>query len=197
MIECPNGFWCMQLKDWLNVGILVITAAAIAWSPIYAVYLSRRQEEKREKLRRQYEIFHNLMKTRKTNLAPDHVSSLNAIQTDFCDNPRVISAYKTYIGLLYRTVPPPSEPQDQIKHFFEEQDNAFIELIFQMARTLGVILDKDDISKYSYAPIGWGNVESQQNLFRGLLIELLTGKRGLPVVQYRPGDASGKFPPPP
>lgn len=187
----------MQLKDWLNVGILVITAAAIAWSPIYAVYLSRRQDEKREKLRRQYEIFHNLMKTRKTNLAPDHVSSLNVIQTDFCDDSKVIAAYKTYIELLYRAVPSPSEPQEKIKQFFETQDHAFIELVYEMGLTLGFSIDKQDISKYSYAPIGWGNVESQQNLFRGLMIELLTGKRGLPVVQFRLGDASGKFPPAP
>lgn len=187
----------MQFRDWLNVGILVITAIAIAWSPIYAVYLSRRQDEKREKLRRQYEIFHNLMKTRGTNLAPDHVSSLNAIQTDFYDDTNVISAYKTYIDLLYRPVPASTEPQDLIKRFFEVQHNAFVELVYEMGRKLGVIIDKNDISKYSYAPIGWGNVESQQNLFRSLMIELLTGKRGLPVVQYRPGDASGKFPPPP
>jgi len=47
-MDCPNGCWCMQFKDWLNVAILVITAIAIVVGPIVAVRLTLRLEDLRE-----------------------------------------------------------------------------------------------------------------------------------------------------
>jgi hypothetical protein len=30
-MDCPNGFWCMQFKDWLNVVILVSPPLQLLW----------------------------------------------------------------------------------------------------------------------------------------------------------------------
>ena len=63
----------MQFKDWLNVAILVATIAAIIIGPIAAVRITVRSEMSREKLRRKYETFHALMRTRRVTLSLEHV----------------------------------------------------------------------------------------------------------------------------
>jgi hypothetical protein len=90
-MECPSGFWC---RDWLNIAILVVTAIAIVVGPVVAVRLSLRFEESREKLRRKYQTFHALMRTRRVTLSPDHVTGLNVIQTEFHDDDKVVTASK-------------------------------------------------------------------------------------------------------
>jgi hypothetical protein len=47
-MNCPEGFWCMQFKGWLNVAILVITAVAIVVGPVVAVQITLRFEERQE-----------------------------------------------------------------------------------------------------------------------------------------------------
>ena len=99
-MDCPLGFWCMQFKDWLNVAILIATIAAIIFGPIAAVRITLSSETSREKLRRRYQTFYSLMRTRRVTLSPEHVMALNVIQTEFHDDPKVISAYKKYIENL-------------------------------------------------------------------------------------------------
>lgn len=81
--ECSSGFWCFQLKDLINSLVLIVTVFAIIYGPVVAVKISRSQENLREKIRRQYDIFHNLIKTRRMVLAPDHVTALNLVQIEF------------------------------------------------------------------------------------------------------------------
>lgn len=196
-MNCPGDFWCLQFKDVLNAAILLVTVVAIIVGPIVAVRITRTHEDGREKRRRKYEIFHNLMKTRKMILAPEHVTSLNVIQTEFADDADVMAAYKHYIELLYRQTPAPSEPEAVIKKFFEEQDDGFFELVQMIGKHLAFSLDKRDLAKYSYAPQGWGNAENQVNIFRHLVIELLNGRRALPITQFPATQISDKFPPAP
>jgi len=99
-MACPDGFWCMQFKDWLSLAILLGTIVAIIVGPIAAVKITLRHEIRRELLRRKYETFHSLMKTRRVTLAQEHVTALNVIQTEFHDDERVIAAYKRYIDNL-------------------------------------------------------------------------------------------------
>ena len=74
-MTCPDGFWCMQFRDWLNVGILIGTIIAIIVGPVAAVKITLRHELRREMIRRKYATFHNLMKTRRVVLAAEHVAS--------------------------------------------------------------------------------------------------------------------------
>ena len=137
------------------------------------------------------------MKTRRMWLEPQHVSSLNLIQTDFYDDARVIETYKKYIELLYRRTPAPTQPEGEIKLFFEQQDDGFFEMMHEIGRHLGFSLDKRDLAKYSYSPQGWGTTETQAAQFRHLVIEVLSGKRPLPIVQFSASQVTDKFPPPP
>jgi len=187
----------MQFKDWLNTAILIITAIAIFVGPIVAVNITRKHDVAREKLRRRYEIFNKLMMTRRMILSPDHVVSLNAIQTEFHDEDTVVSAFKHYMELRAEPAPPPNAGESVHQHFTEQRVDALNELLFQIGQSLGFAFDRRDLEKYSYAPQGWANVENEQNALRRLALELLLGQRGLPVTPFQAAAATGKFPPPP
>jgi len=64
------------------------------------------------------------------------------------------------------------------------RDDAFIELMDEIGRHLGFRLDRRELAKYSYAPQGWVNTEAEQNAIRTLALELLMGKRPLPVAPF-------------
>jgi hypothetical protein len=70
-------------------------------------------------------------------------------------------------------------------------------MMFEIGKRLGFIFDKRDLAKYSYTPQGWVDTEAEQNALRTLTLEVLQGKRGLPVSPFQPNPASDKFPPPP
>jgi hypothetical protein len=137
------------------------------------------------------------MKTRRVTLSAEHVTSLNVIQIEFNDDERVISAYKKYIDNLAGPPLPPNSNQTEIARFLETRDDVFIELIFEMGRNLGFSFDKRELSKYSYSPQGWINMESEQSSIRALALELLQGKRPLPIAPFQPPPSASKFPPPP
>jgi hypothetical protein len=195
-MSCPDGFWCMQFKDWLNFFILVLTAAAIVVGPIVAVRLTLRSEHEREKLRRKYQTFYALMRTRRVTLSTEHVAALNTIQTEFHDDERVVTAYKRYIENLESNIPPGSS-ENASQRFMEARIDVFNELMFEIGKSLGFVFDKRDLAKYSYTPQGWVNIESEQNALRLLTLEVLQGKRGLPVQPFQLSPIANKFPPPP
>lgn len=196
-MNCPDGFWCLQFKDWLNAAILVVTVIAIVYGPIVAVRLTQHGEEERERIRRKYQTFYNLMKTRRVTLSGDHVSALNVIQTEFHDDEKVIDAYKKYIDNLAGPSLPEGSNEDAIRRHIEARDDVFNEFMFELGRHLGFTFDKRDLAKYSYAPQGWANLENEQAALRRLSIELLLGQRGLPIAPFQPSPSASKYPPAP
>jgi hypothetical protein len=83
------------------------------------------------------------------------------------------------------------------RKFIDDRDDAFNEMMFEIGRHLSFTLDRRELKKYSYAPQGWVNIEAEQNAVRQLALELLQGKRPLPVSPFQPSPSAGKFPPPP
>ncbi|WP_342362241.1 DUF6680 family protein [Terrarubrum flagellatum] len=193
-MDCSNGFWCFQLKDLINTLILGTTIVAILYGPIWAVKITRRLEDEREKRRRQYEIFHSLMKTRRVTLSPEHVMALNLVQIEFYGQERIVNAYKRYLENLSTEVP---KEQGPLEKFFDDRDDLLFELLHEIGNVLGFVLDRRELHKFSYAPQGWNNDETQLRQFRLLAIDLLSGRRALPVFQYQAAEANKKFPPPP
>lgn len=195
-MDCQSGFWCFQLKDLINTLVLVATVVAIYLGPIRAVTITRDNDERREKRRREIEIFFNLMKTRQVTLDPVHVMALNLIEVEFYGNTNIINAYRAYIDNLQKYLAD-NQPQNVIDQFLRDREDAFFLLIHSIGEALGYSFDKRDLQKFSYSPQGWRNVELENQSFRRLVIELLLGRRPLPVAPFTASDVNNKFPPPP
>ena len=195
-MDCQNGFWSFQLRDFINTLVLCATIFAIYFGPIRAVKITRDNDERREKRRREFEIFSNLMKTRRMVLDPIHVTTLNLVDVEFYKNETIIIAYRAYIENLQKFLPD-NQPQRVIDQFLRDRDDAFFNLIHSIGQHLGFSFDKRDLQKFSYVPQGWQNVDFELQNFRRLTIELLLGRRPLPVKQFAASDVNNKFPPPP
>jgi hypothetical protein len=173
--------------------------------PIIALKMTRDLDERRETIRRKSEIFQALMKTRRFNLALEHVMALNLIQVEFYGNARIDNAYKIYINLLHRVAPKPDDPN--VQKFFEEQEDALYDLLHEIGYELGYKYDKRDLKKLAYGPQGWLNDENAIRYLRHLAIEILAGKRAVPIVDASSlattitsaatQSVNGLFPPPP
>lgn len=186
-------FWAFQAKDWINILILVVTGVAVYIGPIRAVKIARQEEERAQKTKQKADIFAALMKTRRFQLDPEHVSSLNLIQVYFGDDAAVLAAYKAYIRLLSRRAIPGVADES----FWKERDDAFIELVYEIAKALGSSQDKKEIESLAYSPEGWANDAATSRKLQSLLIEVFEGKRAVPITQFVNTKAFDPFPPPP
>jgi hypothetical protein len=195
-MSCPDGFWCFQLKDAINTIVLIFTIIAIYLGPIRAVAISRDNEALREAHRRKFSIFSNLMKTRRMILDPLHVSTLNIVEVEFHGDANIIKAYRAYLDYLNKPFPV-NLSSAEADSFFRDRDDLLFDLIHAIGSGLNYAYDKRDLRKFSYAPQGWQNTETEQQTFRRLIIELLSGRRPLPIKNFIASDVNNKFPPPP
>lgn len=192
-----DSFWTIQIGEVLSALILVVTILAIYFGPLKAVEAATKKEETRDKDRRKREIFAALMRTRKTYMHPDHVAALNLIQLEFFDFEKVIRAYRDYIHNLGEPVPPAGP---HLQAFLERRQDLFFDLLHEIAQTVGCNIDKRDLERLAYVPIGWANDENEIRVFRRAMIEVLHGVRPLPVAPYQTQVAASPpshYPPPP
>jgi hypothetical protein len=188
-----QGFFAFQLKDAINILILAATVYAVYAGPIRAVQIAHAQEDKALKVRQKSQIFASLMKTRRFMLDAEHVSSLNLIQLYFHDVAPVIAAYKTYIRTLSRQ----AEPGPALDSLIRERDDAFVELMQEMAKSLGYSPDKKELQDLAYSPQGWATDNDTIRKLHFLLIELLENRRTLVVANTLPPGTASPYPPPP
>jgi hypothetical protein len=187
-------FWSIKLSDIISMAILIATILAIYYGPIHAVETTRKNDIDREGNRRRREIFAALMRTRSATLTPDHVWALNLIQVEFVNDPDVIRAYRDYIEKLSEEVP---EAGSALEAFLQRRRDRFFDLLHEIAKVVGFSLDKRDLERAAYVPVGWENEQTELRLFRRAILELLHGQRGLPVMPFSPQGTQSPFPPPP
>lgn len=161
----------MTIADWLMI-------TAVFLGPIVAVRLTRYLDDKKEVRARKLDIFKTLMATRAYNLSWTHVEALNRIDLEFDKDHKkeneVIEAWKEYLDLLGNTAIP-------IEQWGVKRVDLLVELLHKMARVLDYDFDKTHIKNSSYSPRVHGETEVQQNALRKGLIEVLEGKRPIPM----------------
>ncbi|MCU4370156.1 DUF6680 family protein [Acinetobacter courvalinii] len=161
----------MTIADWLMI-------LAVLAGPIIAVRLTRYLDNKREIRDRKLKIFKTLMATRAYTVSWDHVVALNGIDLEFDGRNQkekaVISAWKEYLDLLGdKNIPP--------EQWVVKRIDLLVELLHKMAQVLDYDFDKTHIKNSSYSPIAHGNLEEQQDAIRRGIIEVLEGKRFIPM----------------
>jgi hypothetical protein len=159
------------MTDWL-----VILATLL--SPLIAVqvtkWLDRRHQAREEQIR----IFKTLMATRAAPLDPRHVESLNVIDVVFNANEKkqveIRRLWKQYLDHL-RDRNYPAEV------WGKRRVELLVELLHVMAVHLGFDFDKTHIKNETYFPDGYGALEDENAKMRRSVLEVLEGKRFLPM----------------
>jgi hypothetical protein len=172
----------------------ILTLIALIAGPLLAVVITRWMDKRSDQKRRRREIFSTLMRTRRFKLSVDHVSALNLIQIEFYRNKSVSSAYTSYISHLNLPLPE-TAPAQQV--FVDQRDDLFVDLVHAIAHALRYDFDKRDLNKLAYGPIGWQNDDEEARALRRASLELLSGRRPLPIFTWQVRNAGGLFPPVP
>ena len=127
-------------------------------------------------------------------LNPDHVGALNLVEIEFYGQKPVIDAWKAYWSHLGKRVPA-DQPERDV--FFKERESLLTKLLHAMARSLDFQIEQLDIFEGGYVPQGWEEEEQLTRLTRFLLLDVLNGKRGIPVVPINLPTQNSPYPPAP
>lgn len=161
----------MTIADYLMI-------SAVLLGPIIAIQLTRYLDNKKEIRERKLQVFKTLMATRAYTISWDHVMTLNRIDLEFDKNNKkekaVIESWKEYLDLLNNRSLTPE--QWNVKRI-----DLLVELLHRMALVLNYDFDKTHIKNSSYSPVAHGDMEAEQTALRKGLIEVLDGKRDIPM----------------
>lgn len=155
---------------------LMIIATAV--SPLIAVQVTRYLDDRNEVQGRKLRVFKTLMATRAYTLAPSHVEALNRIDLEFSakrpTEKAVLDIWQQYLDHL-------GDKSMESPAWGSKRVDLLVDLLHAMGKTLGYDFNKTQIKNGTYSPIAHGRIETEQELMRQLTLELLQGKRVLPM----------------
>lgn len=156
--------------------VLMILAVLVA--PFAAVQAQKWLEIRRERRSRKMDVFRTLMTTRAIPVSLPHVQSLNMIDIEFSGTGKgdkaVLEAWKMYNDHLNTL------DEDGVR-WRTKSNELLIDLLYQMSRSLGYEFDKVQLKRGVYSPQAHGDEIMYQQLARKGLLEILTGKRAVPI----------------
>ena len=162
----------MQIQDWLMI-------LAVFAGPIAAVQITRLVDSKKEQRDRKLQIFKTLMATRAYAISPQHVEALNRIDLEFSNKCKkeknVVYAWKEYLDLL-------GNQEINRDQWGTKRIELLVDLLHSMAQVLNYEFDKTHIKNSVYAPVAHGDIENQQTAVRKGVIDILEGKKALPML---------------
>jgi len=157
----------------------VITVIAIVTGSIIALEVQRRLDMGREARNRKLWVFKTLMSFRATALSPQFVQALNLIDVEFdADDEKekaVRNAWKVLLDHFGELANP------KLPNANEKTATLTTNLLLAMGKSLGYDFDEVQIKKGAYYPMGLGNVEQEQHAVRRGVLDVLQGKRRIPV----------------
>ena len=161
--------------QWLTL----VSVVAIVFSPIIALEVQKRLDDRRASLDRKMSIFRKLMTTRGTQMSPAHVEALNGIEVEFYatsgPDKRVLDAWRLYVSHLYTE----SGTGDALNRWAEKKSGLLIDLLYAMAQRLDYDIDKVTIQKNVYHPKGYVEIETEQNALRKAALAVLSGQQAV------------------
>jgi hypothetical protein len=161
----------MSLTD-----ILMISATAL--STLIAVQVTRYLDDKNEERDRKLRVFKTLMATRAYNISPAHVEALHSIDLEF--NSRkpmekaVLDVWQQYLDHLGQTQMEPTQ-------WNLRRVDLLVDLLYAVDKSVGYDFNKTQIKNGTYSPTAHGRIEDEQSRIRAMTLELLEGRRELPM----------------
>jgi hypothetical protein len=155
---------------------LIILATAL--SPVIAVQVTRFLDDRNEERGRKLRIFKTLMATRAYNISLAHVEALNSIDLEFSVKKTleksVLDVWQQYLDHL-------GNLQMEAGAWNVRRVDLLVELLYAMGKCVGYDFNKTQIKNGTYSPTAHGRIEDEQSRIRSMTIELLEGKRVLPM----------------
>lgn len=152
--------------------------AATALSPLIAVQVTRYLDDRNEERGRKRHVFKTLMATRAYNISHRHVEALNSIDLEFSSkNPlekTVLDVWQQYLDHLGRT-------EMESGAWNVRRVDLLVDLLHAMGKAVGYDFNKTQIKNGTYSPTAHSRIEGEQERIRAMLLELLDGKRVLPM----------------
>lgn len=171
----------------------LLTLFAILLSPLIAVQATAWLQRRRNDRDRRMHIFRTLMGTRAAGLDPNHVAALNMIDVEFYGKDRksraVVEACRVYLEHHNRG-------NVAAEAWGDKRVDLLLDLLQKMGESLGYEMDRVSIRNTSYFPRGYGDQEYESRMIRKYFLDLLEGKRWLPIFATTPNDAAQGEPPP-
>jgi hypothetical protein len=158
-----------------------IAIVAIITGPTSALLIGKYLEERRAKKNRKIQIFRSLMANRASRLSAAWVEALNGIETEFYGQTKVIEAWRVVIDQLYSDDANDPKKSDQWLATLTDSMN---DMLYEMAESLDYHFDRVTIKRNAYNPKLWGEIELEQHAIRKKFLEVLDGKRRLPVAVF-------------
>jgi hypothetical protein len=169
----------MSLTD-----ILMILATAL--SPVIAVQVTRYLDEKKEERGRKLRVYKTLMATRAYNISPAHVEALNSIDLEFSAKrpleKAVLDVWQQYLDHL-------GQSQMEPNQWNLRRVDLLVDLLYAMGKAVNYDFNKTQIKNGTYSPTAHGRIEDEQSRIRAMTLELLEGKRELPMKITNPSQA--------
>lgn len=171
----------LTAREWVMVG------ATIA-GPILAVQAQKWIERFRERRGRKLWLFQQLMATRATRTAPDHVQALNMIDLVFYGShpftvrwrssaeQAVLDAWKEYHDHLTQSR---AIDDAAIAVWISRGDELFVNLLFTISKDVRYKFDRVQLKSSAYSPVAHGEQEFELNAIRKQLVKLLSGDQTL------------------
>lgn len=166
----------MTISDWLVILVILV-------APILAVQIQRFIENRKEVKTRKMQIFRTLMATRATRLDAKHIEALNMIDIEFFKNKKITEAWKLLLDNFVNYPKDIKNPnyQVQLNLCVEKSNNLFINLLYEMAKSLNYKFDKVHLTRGVYIPKGQADYMMDQEFIRRAFIEVLSGTRSIPI----------------
>jgi hypothetical protein len=157
-----------------------LTIAAILTGPIFAVQIQKYLEGLKERKARRVQVFKDLMTTRASTLAHQHVIALNMVGLEFQgrEYAKVVNEWKMYLDHL-GSFPEGDEPMGKV--WAEKRNELLSNLLYEMGVSLGFDFDKVHIKKAGYIPKAYADLEGEQSFIRKSFVEVFMGKRAIPL----------------
>lgn len=172
----------ITMSDWLMMLAVII-------GPILAVQIQKIIDRRIEARNQKLKVFRDLMTTRASILAFQHVSALNMVGLEFNGRryTKVINAWKTYLDHLNSY--PDDGDESMQKIWIEKRTDQLSDLLYEMGESLGVEFDKVHIKKAGYVPKAYTDQENENKYIRSQLVDVFLGRKSIPMsVVYFPSD---------
>jgi hypothetical protein len=174
---CGKGVHSMD-----NTPLQVISIAAIVIGPVLALMTQRLLDHVRERGKRKLALFQSLLTSRAMPMSIPHVQALNTIELEFYPrrgkNTRGIDAWRIYCNHLNQ---PQTQDPTLVQAWSDRRQDLIVDLLYEMAQSLGYDFEKVMIKRDSYYPSGLTNMENEQTALRQAAVKVFEGKDSLRV----------------